>query len=174
MKNSEWNDTGIPLAYLITFRCYGTWLHGDEKGSIDEFNNKFNTPFLPANQKWLKFNQSILNHQPVKLNGVMRKSVELAVRETCEIRNWQLHAINVRTNHIHTVVNVGGTNSKKVLLAFKANSTRKLRENSCWQFEHSPWADKGSRRFLWTEKSIELAIDYVVNGQGKPLPDFNS
>ena len=30
-----WNDTDIPLAYLISFRCYGTWLHGDERGSID-------------------------------------------------------------------------------------------------------------------------------------------
>jgi hypothetical protein len=26
---------------------------------------------------------------------------------------------------------------------------------------------------LWTEKSIEIAIDYVINGQGKPLPDFS-
>jgi hypothetical protein len=32
-----WNDTDIPLAYLITFRCYGTWLHGDKRGSIDRF-----------------------------------------------------------------------------------------------------------------------------------------
>src|SRR5438093_13756827 len=30
-----WNDTDLPLGYLITFRCYGTWLHGDERGSID-------------------------------------------------------------------------------------------------------------------------------------------
>src|SRR6185369_556860 len=29
-----WNDTDIPLAYLITFRSYGTWLHGDDRGSI--------------------------------------------------------------------------------------------------------------------------------------------
>ena len=28
-----WNDTDTPLAYLITFRSYGTWLHGDERGS---------------------------------------------------------------------------------------------------------------------------------------------
>ncbi len=30
-----WNDTDIPLAYLITFRCYGTWLHEDERGATD-------------------------------------------------------------------------------------------------------------------------------------------
>ena len=26
-----WNDTDIPLGYLITFRCYGTWLHGNKR-----------------------------------------------------------------------------------------------------------------------------------------------
>ena len=24
-----------PLAYFITFTCYGNWLHGDERGSVD-------------------------------------------------------------------------------------------------------------------------------------------
>jgi REP element-mobilizing transposase RayT len=174
MKYSEWNETGIPLAYLITFRCYGTWLHGDERGSVDEFNNKFDTPFLPANPKWKEFNEKLLKHKPVKLNSERRDDVEFAIRETCKIRSWQLHALNVRTNHIHIVVSVGETSSRKVLSAFKANSTRKMRENKSWQFEHSPWAEHGSRRFLWTEKSIEIAIDYVINRQGKPLPDFNT
>src|ERR1700747_68137 len=31
----------IPLAYLITFRCYGTSLHGDEQGSIDRHQNQY-------------------------------------------------------------------------------------------------------------------------------------
>jgi len=34
-----WNDTDIPLAFLITFRTYGSWLHGDMRGSIDRYNN---------------------------------------------------------------------------------------------------------------------------------------
>ena len=27
--HSEFTDDHIPLAYLITFRSYGNWLHGD-------------------------------------------------------------------------------------------------------------------------------------------------
>lgn len=173
MKNSDWNETGIPLAYFITFRCYGTWLHGDERGSTDKFNNKYGTPFLPPNKKWQDFNSQILKYDPVKLNDQMRKLVNAALRETCEVRGWKIYAINVRTNHAHIVVAIGNSSSKKALIAFKANSTRKMRENSVWQFEYSPWAEKGSRRYLWTDKSIENAVDYVINGQGKPLPDFN-
>lgn len=171
--NSEWNDTGIPLAYLITFRCYGTWLHGDERGSTDKFNNGFNTPFLPPNQKWLEFNKSKLKHKPVGLNSNRRNSVEKAIRETCQKRNWGLLAINVRTDHIHIVVDTGGLNPKQILSAFKANATREMRANNCWNFEHSPWADKGSKRWLWNEKSVETAIDYVINRQGGELPTFD-
>ena len=44
-----WNDTDIPLAYLITFRCYGTWLHGDKRGSIDRFHNAHKSPHIKPN-----------------------------------------------------------------------------------------------------------------------------
>ena len=30
-----------PLAYLITFTCYGSHLHGDERGSVDPKHNLF-------------------------------------------------------------------------------------------------------------------------------------
>lgn len=142
-------------------------------GAIDKFNNKHDTPYLPENQKWHKFNREILKYSPVELNDKMRNSVENGLRETCEIRRWKIFAINVRTNHVHVVVSIGDKSSKKALIAFKANSTRKMREDKVWEFEHSPWAEKGSRKFLWTEKSVETAIDYVINGQGNPLPKFD-
>jgi hypothetical protein len=37
----------------------------------------------------------------------------------------------------------------------------------------SPWADKGSKRKLWNERSVARAIDYVLYGQGDELPDFD-
>jgi hypothetical protein len=37
---------------------------------------------------------------------------------------------------------------------------------------HSPWADKGSKRYLWNEESLAAAIDYVLNEQGDDLPDL--
>ena len=169
----EWNDTGIPLAYFITFRCYGTWLHGDERSSVDRFHKTFETPFISPNKNWQNYNESLLKNKPVKLDSRMRKVVENALRETCQIRGWKIYALNVRTNHIHIVVGVGAKDPDKVLIAFKANATREMRNTNCWNSEYTPWAEKGSKRYLWTESSIEKAIDYVINGQGKPLPDFN-
>lgn len=168
-----WNNTDIPLAILITFRCYGTWLHGDERGSVDRLNNIFGAPQIPANSAWIKYNRRLLKHAPVLLNAKQRGSVGKAVRDTCEKRTWHLHAINVRTNHAHLVVAIGALNPNTALVAFKANATRQMREEGCWRFEHSPWVEKGSKRNLWNERSIANALDYVINGQGDDLPDFD-
>jgi REP element-mobilizing transposase RayT len=64
-----------------------------------------------------------LKGMPLVLKASQRKSIKAAIRETCDIRKWSLLAINIRTNHIHTVV----TAHKKpslVLNAFEANATR--------------------------------------------------
>lgn len=167
-----WNDTDIPLAYLITFRCYGTWLHGDERGSIDRFHNRYQSPFIPKNENLHRYKTELLKGEPVTLNAEPRKSADDAIREVCETRRWMLRAINVRTNHIHTVISIGAINPKLALNDFKAYSTRKMRQNNCWNLEYSPWSENGSKRRLWNERSIELAVDYVVNGQGDELPDF--
>jgi Transposase and inactivated derivatives len=168
-----WNDTDIPLAIFITFRCHGTWLHGDDRGSIDRFNNKYNSPRIPRNSNWIKHNQELLKHPPALLTAHQRRSAEKGIRDCCAKRKWNLLAINVRTNHIHTVVVVGDKKPTAVLIAFKANATRQMREDRCWHFEHSPWVEKGSKRNLWNERSIANAIEYVINGQGGDLPDFD-
>jgi len=102
-----WNDTDIPLAYLITFRCYGTWLHGDERGSVNRFRNQYKTSYLPPEKSWIEKNTSRLKGKIVTLDAQQRNCVEKAIRETCDIRGWHLQAINVRTNHVHTVVSIG-------------------------------------------------------------------
>lgn len=168
-----WNDTDIPLAYLITFRSYGTWLPGDKRGSIDRHHNRYKSPYREPNQNLHQFSVTHLKCPPVILDASKREAVEQAIRESCNYRNWVLRAINVRTNHVHTVVSIGDSNPSQALNSFKAYSTRKMRENNCWKFEHSPWADRGSKRRLWNERSIEIAIDYVINGQGDELPDFD-
>jgi REP element-mobilizing transposase RayT len=164
-----WNDTDTPLAYLISFRCYGTWLHGDKRGAIDRFHNRYSEPYLPPNNEWLQYNRKQLKTSPFVLGARERGSVEKAIRETCSIRQWYLHAHNVRTNHVHAVVtaNRGPT---LVLNALKANATRQLRQEKLWLHPFSPWVHKGSKIFLWTERSLANAINYVLNGQGDDLP----
>ena len=168
-----WNDTDIPLAYLLTFRSYGTWLHGDDRGSVSRFRNQYKSRRLPPEKNWLKTNTERLQQEIVVLNSAQRQCVEGSANETCKIRKWKLYAINVRTNHVHLVVSIGETKPGIALNAFKANATREMREKGCWQRTRSPWSDRGSKRYLWNEKSLARAIDYVLNGQGDDLPNFD-
>jgi len=167
-----WNNTETPLAYLISFRSYGTWLHGDERGSIDRFHNRYGDPYLRANYTWQSHNYKQLKTDPFILGAGARGSVEKAIRQTCGLRKWHLHAVNVRTNHVHAVV-TANRKPELVLHTFKANATRQLREDNLWLHPFSPWAQKGSKVRLWNERSVANAINYVLNGQGDDLPNFD-
>ena len=168
-----WNNRDTPLAYFFTFRCYGTWLHGDERGSIDRFHNVYNSLRITANPQWQQYNAQIMKHETVELNAKQRAAVEQSVRENCRLREWLLHSISVRTNHVHVVASIGNTKADSALVALEANATKQMRENGCWQFEHSPWAKNGSKKRLWNERHLEQANDYVINGQGGELPNFD-
>ena len=166
-----WNDTDFPIAYLITVRTKGTWLHGDA-GSVSRHKNIYGTAKLPLEPKWLVTNKGRLKVGPVILDGPQRKAVREAIMDTCRHREWGLDALNVRTNHFHAVVLSGLDAPSKVLNALKANATRLLRERSLWHSQSSPWVDKGSERWLWTEQSVASAVEYVLTAQGPDLPEF--
>jgi len=89
--HTEFQVDRISLAYLITFRSYGTWLHG-RSGSVDRFHNVYGTPTLPPDEARQRYNKRLLAQRPGTLDGKQRAAVELAVRETCRIRNWRLWA----------------------------------------------------------------------------------
>ncbi|MCC6452304.1 MAG: transposase [Acidobacteria bacterium] len=169
-----WNDTDEPIAYLITFRTYGTWLHGDERGSTDRNNNQYGEPFIPKNECWFEHNKNLLRSEPFKLDVRCRRVVATAIREVCDHYSWQLAAMDVRTNHAHSVIQCPEHSSRKALRQFKAFSTRRLRETGLWAHDHSPWAEKGSRRLIWNEAGFAAAVNYVKNRQGGPLPDLGS
>lgn len=98
-----------------------------------------------------------------------RTIVRDAIIETCEFRNWSLHALNVRTNHIHIVISSGNDKGKKVLSALKANETRALREAELCESTHSPWSKGGSTRYIWDISALGDVVDYVLNEQGDEI-----
>ena len=153
-------------AYLITFRSHGTWLHGDSRGSIDRLHNRYGSPLLPCSAQRLKLNFTRLKNSPVRLTSEQRQIVEAGIRETCKFRNWDLWTINVRSNHVHAVVSAQ-CKPEKILIAFKANATRKLKEAGCWGSNDGPWAKGGSKRYLWTEKDVLNAVAYAEYDQGE-------
>jgi REP element-mobilizing transposase RayT len=166
--HKEWSDSHVPLAYPITFRTYGTWLHGDERGSIDRTQNRYGDPLIPGNERWRKHNRESMKRSPVRLNADKRGAVEEGIRETCSMRKWTLWSLNVRSNHVHVVV-TAFSRPEQVMNAFKANATRKLSEAGLYRANEKPWVRGGSKKYLWTERELNNAIAYVMYDQGEPL-----
>ena len=94
------------------------------------------------------------------------------MKETAGFRRWDIYALNARTTHVHSVVRVNtGQHLSVALNAFKSNATRSLRAAGLYRLDRTPWADKGSERWLWTEDQITAAVDYVLYCQGDDFLD---
>jgi len=165
MNYLDFEQNEFPLAYLIPFRCYGTWLHGDVRGSVyRRQHNRFGTPFVTPSQSLEQSDAAQMRQPPFRLKVAERVIVEQAIREVCGHRGYQLLALNARTNHVHTVVSAT-VPPEPILNAFKAYATPRLREAGTLMPGVTPWSRHGSTRYLWKPQHVEAAIDYVLNRQ---------
>ena len=172
MNDHDWDDNESPLAYLITFRTYGTWLHGDDRYSVDRHGrNVYATSKVLPSRNLNTQMHAKRSGEAFLLDGKQRAIVEGAIRNVCKFRGYELGAISVRTNHAHVVVNAY-IRPEKLIIAFKANSTRELRAAGLVNESQQVWSRGGSRRYLWKRAHLTGAIDYVNYGQGDDLPDF--
>ncbi|MFQ5463999.1 MAG: transposase [Phycisphaerae bacterium] len=158
----------VPLAYLITFTTYGTWLHGDERGSVDREHNAYRTPYLAHNRRRARYEKSARRAEPITLDNKRRDVVRRTIVEVCTHRGWHLHALNVRTNHLHVVVSAPCT-PERVMNDLKSWATRRLREGGLLDDRQSPWTKHGSTRYLWKPVHLAAACRYVLEGQGRDL-----
>ncbi|MFQ5425415.1 MAG: transposase [Phycisphaerae bacterium] len=151
-----------PLAYLITWTCYGTWLHGDRRGSVDDEHNVPDTPFLSPDSSRAASETMRLRNPPVELDARCRQIVEHTIEAHCRRRGWDILALNVRTNHVHVVVRTADVTPDRMMGQLKAWTTRRLREAGCVSANGRVWTHHGSTRYLWNEQGVDTAIDYVT------------
>lgn len=161
----------IPLAYFLSFTCYGTWLHGRAPGSVDRAHNEFGTPFLPPDAGQMANRQDKLPEPPFTLDQPRRQVVLATVEEVSRYRGWHLFAAHVRTNHVHLVAR-GEADPDKMLDDYKAYASRRLKEANLDPARRKRWTQGGSTRYLWTPGHLERAVRYVVLEQGQPMEWF--
>ena len=172
MSDNDFDLNEFPLDYLITIRCFGTWVHGDARTTVDRHGlNVYGRRRRPANVKLEELMRRNMNQDAILLSDDQRAVVDQAIREVCQYRQYTLLAANVRTNHFHVVVSAQ-SKPEPIADAFKSYATRKLRGAGLMEHQVRPWARGKSRRYLWKSKHVLRAIDYVLYGQGE-IPDFD-
>ena len=73
-----------------------------------------------------------------------RQIVETAIQEVANFREWTIHALAVRSNHVHVVLAANDA-ANKVVADFKARATRRLRESGAAATDGRVWADGASK-----------------------------
>jgi hypothetical protein len=81
----------FPLAYLITVRSFGTWLHGDERCSVDRHGfNVYGTPRRTPNTKLTDIMNTNNRQGPIVFTGEQSHVIEQAIKEVCHFRGYHL------------------------------------------------------------------------------------
>ncbi len=154
------------LAYFITWTTYGTWLPGDERGWVLRGRG------LQQPDRERESHASSRLTEPIcKLNPAQRKVVEKTIAEHCQRRNWELHAVKCRTNHVHVVVSAP-CRAETARDQLKAWCTRRLKKHATSMGSSTAvrlnwWTERGSCRSLGDEASLEAAVVYVLYGQDR-------
>jgi hypothetical protein len=161
----EFQDRSAPVAFMITFRCYGTWLQGDERGSVDRKTfNRFGTPKIEPDAELEDGNFRRLKQNPYELGPRERPIVVEAIKRVCRVREYDLYGLNVRSNHVHVVVAYANA-PEHIMNSFKAYATRALRAAGLLGGDQKAWSRHGSTKYLWTDEELANVIDYVLYSQ---------
>ncbi len=148
----------IPLAYLITFTCYGTRLHGDESGSVDRIHNIPGSDFLWPDPIRVSVERKRMRYPLYELDAQRRSVVLETMKEARTYKAWKILAIHVRQTHAHAVV--GAQEIAEVILNhFKSYASRALNAARLDTSKRVRWSRHGSTRYLWKPEDVRAAIE---------------
>ena len=157
------------LAYFITFSTYGSRVAGDEKGSVDRRANSYGEPTVATSHRLAGAQRETMRWPPFRMADHHRVTVAAAIAALCRKHEWRLLALNVRTNHVHLVVEPLGGTPEAPMTAVKATATGALRRAGLVDPVRKIWARHGSTRYLFEEAAVPSAVVYVVDRQGANL-----
>jgi len=136
-----------PRAWFITWTTYGTWLHGDPRGSF------LDSTYVPPDLALEETNRAQLTDDAVYLTDHQRAIVDASLVDACLAQGWEPHARNVRTNHVHLLVSAGRAGTF-VRSRLKALASKALSDDA-----GLPAAGDDGRKRWWTEKGNIIPVE---------------
>ena len=155
------------LAYHLTWTTYGTWLSGDSRCWVESGTPGIQNPDAERERQA----RGNMAESAIVLTTDQRILVEKTIGDHCRIRSWTLHAVNVRSNHIHVVV-TADREPEEVMNQFKAWCSRKLSDQvglaktvARKAGRRRWWTEHGSTKWIHEEDYLNQAIAYVLDRQ---------
>lgn len=158
-----------PVAILFTFTCYGSRLHGDERGTVDRHHRAVGEDFVQPSVARVRQAMARQSERGYVLDQVRRGIVLQGLLDSFCRLGAVCHALHIRRDHVHVVLSTD-RRPDVVLAHMKARATVALgRSGIDGARVHKRWARHGSTRMLWDVADLAPAVDYVVRQQGEPM-----
>ncbi|MEQ8790410.1 MAG: transposase [Pirellulaceae bacterium] len=155
------------MTYHIIWTTYGTWLPGDRRGWVQKKKPGIQDPD-PKREEGARITMA---ESAIVLNAVQRSIVDETIHTHCEIRDWSLHALNVRSNHVHVVLTADRA-ADDVVRQLKAWCSRNLSDDAGLETQVAAKAGRrrwftegGEAKVIDSEEYLENAIHYVMELQ---------
>lgn len=171
--------------WLFTNTTYGTWLPGNERGSVTSVRDRrlgeslhgtrreHDQPGMPWEGHIPGIQRSasaLLKAPPIFLSLAQAEILLAQFQDTARYRERTLHAVSIMHNHWHMVVTVpGDPDPDRVLSDFKAYGTRALNRAFGRQPSGTWWTMRGSKRKLANAAALASAVNYTLYKQSNPL-----
>ena len=160
-----------PTTLFITWTAYGSWLPGDSRG-WKKWRKGEQQP-QPSLEDWCR---ERMKEKAVLLDPRSRDAVEDVIHEHAKVRGWELHAVAVRSNHVHVAVTVipktgnqdyrSADGIKRVRDELKANATRALRGCENPIGNNKVWTKGGDIEFI-DEDELDQVVLYILEAQDR-------
>ena len=171
--------------WLLTSTTYGTWLPGDQRGSIASVKERRSGDPLSAERQehdqpgeaWELEMPGLWNASHTRMKGLPvfltlahAQGLLTQLQETATYRNQMLLAVAIMANHFHLVVGVtDNPDPGKILGDFKSYGSRVLNRDFGCPASGTWWTAEGSKRKLPDENALLAATNYVLHKQPNPL-----
>jgi REP element-mobilizing transposase RayT len=173
------------LTWLLTNTTYGTWLPGDDRGSVTSVRDR--RPSDPAITTRLEHDRpgepwepnlpglrrsarTQMKGPPIYLTLPQAETLLAQFLETAEHRGWVMLAASIMANHYHLVIQASEDGrADRILADLKAYATRKLSSVYGAPASETWWTGKGSKRWLRDDRAVADGTSYVLYKQPRPL-----
>ena len=148
------------LGYMLSWTTYGSWLQGDRRKYVKDGRILNPNPSLETK------NKENMKYPKVSLNAPQREIIEKAISEESTGLNQKIHAIAVRSNHIHLVTDCKYISAASAVSHYK-NAARLAMESN--GFVGRLWTKGFSVRYCFEQDQLNNVIQYVNrHNQKKP------
>jgi REP element-mobilizing transposase RayT len=157
--------------WFLTSTTYGTWLPGDERGSVTTVldgpgpRKRHNIPGTACDEGMPGLHASAhaaLKDRPVYLSREQAEALLAQFQETAEHRGWLLLAVAIMANHFHILIGVRGDPEPDAILGnFKSYGSRALNRRWGKPASGTWWTEGGSKRKKVGEPAVRDGIQYI-------------